>query len=233
MGCFFSCGCIVIIIIGALLGGAAFTASMIFDKEPFVTENEILQPDPQALQSASIKTQSVMMTILNPQQETAEITLTEKEVNALIIMAQNTKQFKDMLNDKLKTNDMNYKILMDKGCFVIDISLKTSVPLFGPYLNISTAAIPEINGDAQSVDLKYIKIGEVKLPGGVLQAQTQLIMGNLKSQKQYQDIIKAITLLKIEKGGNLVIRYRPFELRQALQQMLMEKVSPSLPFKTP
>ena len=103
LGCFFSCGCIVVIFVGLLIGGALFGLSMVFDKEPTVVSDELRQPDPQALQTASVKTQKVMMSILNPQQETDEISLTAPEVNALITMAQNTKQFKDAINNKLKT----------------------------------------------------------------------------------------------------------------------------------
>lgn len=149
------------------------------------------------------------------------ITLTPKEVNAIIQLAGNSKNIADIYLGR--TPDIikrPWQATYKNG--QVDIlycaTIKQWTP-FGSKINIKATAIPTITPETESVKLLSANAGSLALPCDKIEQQAIKELEKQRSKKWYKLARKTIVKITINDDDTLTIYYHPYQLRKLTSKL--------------
>ncbi len=153
--------------------------------------------------------------------EVATITLTPKEINAIIQLAGNSKNIADIYLGR--TPDIikrPWKATYKNGQVEIlyCATIKQWTP-FGSKINIKATAIPTITPETESVQLLSAAAGSFPLPCGKLEERAIVELEKQRSKKWFKLARKIIVKVTINDDDTLTIYYHPYQLRKLTSKL--------------
>jgi hypothetical protein len=150
------------------------------------------------------------------------ITLTEKEVNAIIQLAANSKNIADIyLGRPPDIIKRPWRATYRNG--QVDIlfcaTIKQWTP-FGSKINIKATAIPTITTETVSVKVLSAAAGSFSIPNDRVEQLATKEIEKQRNKKWYKLVRKIIVKITINDDGKLTIHYRPYQLRKLTTKLL-------------
>lgn len=216
-----------LVIIALLFSLVIYLMSSLISEKPLLMENKEI--DNAAVQSLSTKLQPMLPKIMRATKDSAveTLSLNEKEVNALIYLSINSKDIYSIFIKPVPVKDIgprDYNVSFVNGGFVIEFSkkLKISTP-FGSYLNMRFVVIPLLSGGKERLDISSARIGGISAPVSWASGLFNEIYSKFQNTDENRKFMKVVTDIKIDDGGNLLISFKPDELRNLLQSFVLDK----------
>ncbi|MCF6175784.1 MAG: hypothetical protein L3J71_08460 [Victivallaceae bacterium] len=150
------------------------------------------------------------------------ITLTEKEVNAIIQLVANSKNIADIyLGRPPDIIKRPWQATYRNG--QVDISFCATIKQWTPFgskINIKATAIPTITAETVSVEVLSAAAGSFSIPNDRVEQLATKEIEKQRNKKWYKSIRKIIVKITINDDGTLTIYYRPYQLRKLTTKLL-------------
>ncbi len=149
------------------------------------------------------------------------LTLSQAEVNALIVTISNSDSIGDFLfsaGQIGKTPKKRpYKVIFKENRFDIKYSFPTEFNTpFGKYINLTLSGKPGLDKKGVQLDLKSISAGDLPLPAQQVQKILRSLLRDYEEDKVFKRIHEIIVKAYITPENNLVIYFYPYRIKDYL-----------------
>lgn len=153
------------------------------------------------------------------------LVLSESEVNAVINLARNSKNFAALIMGAKPSEDpenKDYMVEYKDGKFEVFYCVNTEVwTPFGSKVNLSVTAVPHISLDSEKIDVLKASAGNFALPEGWTEEKLNEFLLKQKSNEAFQLARQIIVRTEVDDTGHFVVYYHPFKLRSMIVSSLM------------
>jgi hypothetical protein len=207
-----------------LITGISVVGTMLLDS-PETFDTPELSEDTR-LRCSALFEKVMMKAVQSKPGQIAEITLTPKDVNAIIATVGNADNFNKIIFGGIHdSSKINYKAGYKKGKFAIiyiaDTKIKTP---FGSHVKIAFSCTPVMTENNESVTVHSAAIGSFNIPLKTVEAEFKKELKRRKSDKRFKIARKIIIKTSINKDYSITITYYPHELRQLISGQLMKSI---------
>jgi len=151
------------------------------------------------------------------------LTLSQAEVNALIVALSNSDSLGDFLWSAGKVGQLPkkrpYKIIFKESRFDIKYSFPTDYNTpFGKHINLTVSGKPELNKKGIHVDIKSISAGDVPLPPRQVEKILHSLLKEYENDEIFKRIHEVVVKAYITPENNLVIYFYPHRIKNVLTE---------------
>jgi hypothetical protein len=224
-------GCGALLLVCIIIAGIGIWGLASIFSEKTVKPGEVWGYNQDSVMSASAKLMehgAGIMGACDPE-EIKDISFTEDEVNGLIFTGLKDQSISPFLeNSGVKRPDAlkDLNVLFKDGKFIVNYSKDTEIwTPFGKVVNVEAYVVPQIQNGELILDIKKVKLGSFNASESQIKNMLGDRLENLKKLPEYQKFMDTVPELLIDENKQLKIKYKPYYIREMLQERFMKAYS--------